>query len=114
MKLIIKRYFDLRTSQIDKVELAELGSFTIFINKAHTIAHGIVCEEPDLTVRLKIPGWLKGTHDRYTEQYFKKRLHYMFPKKIEVKKPPLPIVEEFKTSRHASYWRNKWKRNRII
>ena len=111
MKLIVKRYYDLRTSQIDKVEEAELGCFTVYVNKLHTIAHGIVVEEPDLTVRLRIPGWLRGTHDRYVDKYFKKRLHYMFPHKIEVKQPPLPESVQFKTERLFKNWAKK-NRNR--
>ena len=109
MKILMKRYKDLRMTQEERIAESQAGCLTIFVNKAHTIAHGVYYEDPDVIMRLRLPGWLKGTQDNYVYNYLLKRTHYLVPEKVKHVVPKKPKDQEFLTERRCKYWRKKWQ-----
>lgn len=110
MKIEMQRYKDLRMTQEERAEAAKYGCLTIFINKAHTIAHGVYKEDPDVIMRLKLPHWLKGTTDNYLLNYLLRRTHYLIPEKVKRVVPAKPKANEFTSERRCKYWWKKWSK----
>ena len=107
MNLIIKRGLDLRLTQDERLFYAQTHSLVILVNNAHTIAHGIIGDDPEMLIRVKLPSYLKGTHDNYLAKFLKNKVHWLLAVKPVVTPPPLAIEEEFITRRRYRNYRRR-------
>jgi hypothetical protein len=108
MRLHIERGLDLRLKQEEKIMYSRPDALVVLVNNAHTIAHAILSEEPDMLVRVKLPSYLKGTADIYLYKFLKTRFAWLLHTKVVTFPPPIPIEEEFHTSRKYRSFRRRF------
>ncbi len=107
-RYIIKRGVDLRMRQEEKLDYISGSSGCAFlVNNAHTLVHIVIASDPEVTIRVKIPGWLKGTFEGYFNRWILKRFDWILGTQVSVPKTPKAKVIDFHTERK---YRNAQKR----
>lgn len=110
MQLVIKRGLDLRLRLDEKQEYAQPMALVVLVNNAHTIAHGILAEDPDLLIRTRLPSWLKGASDTFLEKYLTKKYDWLLVTQVKPKPEPVAKERDFLTRRRYRNYERKWKK----
>jgi hypothetical protein len=77
MILNVKRGIDLRLKLSEKQDYARANTLTVLVNNSHTVAHGVLPEAPDMLIRLSLPGFLKGTSDKFLHNYIYRKIEWL-------------------------------------
>lgn len=107
MRIVIKRGFDLRMKQAEKLFDVAYGYAVVYINNAHTIAHVVTADDPDITIRTKLPSYLKGTADTYLQKFIDKKFDWLKATKIKPGTAPVAVEREFISRRRYLNYRKR-------
>lgn len=107
MILTVKRGLDLRMTQDERQFYAKHGHLVILVNNRHTIAFGVLAEDPDLIIRAKLPSYLKGTSEQYLSKWLNNKFSWLLETRISTHAPPKVQERDFTAKRSYNWYQRK-------
>lgn len=107
MLLEIKRGLDLRLTHEERQFYARPGTLVVLVNNRHTIAFGVLAEDPDLIIRAKLPSYLKGTSDHYLTKWLNNKFFWLLERKVMTFPEPLVREVDFVNRRSYNWYQRK-------